>query len=124
MQRLGYHRFVAPGGDWGFSVANVLGAISVPAVQAVHFNMFPNSETMEASDAQEERVLKRLRAFEGNESGYRAAQVQSPQTIGYALTDSPVGHLRWVLMLMGKSSYFQQRRSFCLFFGFRPDQQP
>lgn len=78
MQQLGYHRFVAQGGDGGFSVANVLGAIDAPAVQAVHFNMFPISATMAARDAQEEQALKRLRAFEDHESGYRSEQVQSP----------------------------------------------
>ncbi len=96
MQRLGYKRFVAQGGDWGFSVTNVLGAIGAPAVQAVHFNMFPIFETMEARDPQEKRALQRLRAFKDNESGYQLEQIQSPQTIGYALTDSPVGQAAWL----------------------------
>ena len=96
MQRLGYERFVAQGGDWGFSVTNSLGAIGLPTVQAVHFNMFPIAKTMEARDAQEKRALQRLKAFEDNESGYRSEQVQSPQTIGYGLTDSPVGQAAWL----------------------------
>jgi pimeloyl-ACP methyl ester carboxylesterase len=95
MQRLGYHRFVAQGGDWGYSVTNVLGGFGAPTVQAVHFNMFPIYETMAAKDAQEEHALQRLRAFKDNESGYQIEQVQSPQTIGYALTDSPVGLAAW-----------------------------
>jgi pimeloyl-ACP methyl ester carboxylesterase len=96
MERLGYRRFVAQGGDWGYSVTNVLGGIGAPTVQAVHFNMFPIYETMEARDAQEEHALQRLRAFKDNESGYQIEQVQSPQTIGYALTDSPVGLAAWL----------------------------
>lgn len=96
MQRLGYPRFVAQGGDWGFSVTNALGAIGAPTVQAVHFSMFPIAETMEARDAQEKVALKRLRKFEDDEAGYREEQIQSPQTIGYALTDSPVGQAAWL----------------------------
>jgi pimeloyl-ACP methyl ester carboxylesterase len=62
MRRLGYDQFVAQGGDWGFSVANVLGSIGAPTVSAVHFNMFPIFESMEAIDAQEKRALERLQA--------------------------------------------------------------
>ena len=95
MHRLGYDRFVAQGGDWGYAITNELGGIGAPAVQAVHFNMFPIFETMEAADAQEERALKRLKDFKENESGYQTEQIQSPQTIGYGLTDSPVGQAAW-----------------------------
>lgn len=95
MRRLGYDRFFAQGGDWGYAITNALGGIGAPAVQAVHFNMFPIYETMEARDAQEEKALKRLQAFTDNEIGYQIEQVQSPQTIGYALTDSPVGQAAW-----------------------------
>jgi hypothetical protein len=69
MQRLGYDRFVAQGGDWGYATTNALGGIGAPAVQAVHFNMFPIFETMEARDSQEAHALQRLRAFKDNESG-------------------------------------------------------
>lgn len=95
MQRLGYDRFFAQGGDWGYAITNALGGIGAPAVEAVHFNMFPINDTMTARDAQEERAQARLRAFKDNESGYQIEQIQSPQTIGYALTDSPVGQAAW-----------------------------
>ena len=95
MQRLGYDRFVAQGGDWGYAITNALGGIGAPAVRAVHFNMFPIYGTMEARDAQEEKALKRLRDFAENEIGYQIEQTQSPQTIGYALTDSPAGQAAW-----------------------------
>ena len=78
MQRLGYNQFVAQGGDWGFSVANSLGAIGAPTVEAVHFSMFPISAAMEAKSAQEEQAMKRLQAFEDNESGYRSEQGSEP----------------------------------------------
>ncbi len=95
MQRMGYDRFVAQGGDWGYAVTNALGAIGAPVVQAVHFNMFPIYKTMKARDAQEQHALKRLQDFADNEIGYQLEQTQSPQTIGYALTDSPAGQAAW-----------------------------
>ena len=64
-------------------------------MRAVHFNMFPIYDSMKAVDAQEERALNRLRAFADEENGYQIEQVQSPQTIGYGLTDSPVGQAAW-----------------------------
>ena len=95
MQRLGYERFLAQGGDWGYAITNALGGIGAPAVGAVHFNMFPIYATMEARDAQERHALKRLQAFADDEIGYQIEQTQSPQTIGYALTDSPIGQAAW-----------------------------
>lgn len=95
MQRLGYDQFLAQGGDWGYAVTNALGGIGAPAVQAVHFNMLPIYKTMKASDAQEAHALKRLQDFADNEIGYQLEQTQSPQTIGYALTDSPAGQAAW-----------------------------
>ncbi|MFE2499605.1 epoxide hydrolase family protein [Streptomyces scopuliridis] len=99
MRRLGYDRFVAQGGDWGYAITNALGAIGAPTVQAVHFNMFPVFETLEAQDEGERRGLERLRDFQANKSGYQLEQIQSPQTIGYALTDSPVGQAAWLYEL-------------------------
>jgi pimeloyl-ACP methyl ester carboxylesterase len=99
MRRLGYDEFVAQGGDWGYAVTNHLGAIGAPTVRGVHFNMFPVFETMEAHDEEEQRGLERLRDFHANKSGYQLEQIQSPQTIGYALTDSPVAQAAWIYEL-------------------------
>ena len=96
MHRLGYDRFVAQGGDWGYAVTNALGGIGAPAVQAVHLSMFPIYPAMEPRDEEERKAKARLKAFADNEIGYQIEQVQSPQTIGYALTDSPVGQAAWI----------------------------
>lgn len=95
MARLGYARFAAQGGDWGYAITNALGGIGAPSVAAVHFNMFPITEAQTPVDAQERHAIARLRAFQENEVGYQIEQIQSPQTIGYALTDSPVGQAAW-----------------------------
>lgn len=99
MRRLGYDSFVGQGGDWGYSITNELGGIGLPAVKAVHFNMLPVFEGMEATDAQEEEGLRRVRDFQQDQSGYQLMQIQTPQTIAYALTDSPVGQAAWLLDL-------------------------
>jgi len=99
MRRLGYDSFVGQGGDWGYSITNELGGIGLPAVKAVHFNMLPVFEGMEAQDAQEEEGLRRVRDFQQDQSGYQLMQIQTPQTIAYALTDSPVGQAAWLLDL-------------------------
>ncbi|MFD3486633.1 epoxide hydrolase family protein [Streptomyces sp. NPDC058665] len=99
MRRLGYDQFVAQGGDWGYAITNALGAIGAPTVRAVHFNMFPVFERMEAQDEDERRGLERLRDFQTNKSAYQLEQIQSPQTIGYALTDSPVAQAAWLYEL-------------------------
>lgn len=96
MRRLGYERFVAQGGDWGYAITNALGGIGTTAVRAVHLSMFPIYETMEPRTAEEEKAKERLQAFAENEIGYQIEQVQSPQTIGYALTDSPAGQAAWL----------------------------
>ena len=64
--------------------------------------MVPISETMEAPDAQEERAPQQQPAFLDNESGYRTKQVQSPQTVGYALTASAVGQAAWLYEKYGQ----------------------
>lgn len=102
MRRLGYEQFVAQGGDWGYAVTNALGGIGAPTVRAVHFNMFPIFEGLEARTPQEQKALARLKAFETDENGYMTEQIQSPQTIGYALTDSPVGQAAWLYELIRK----------------------
>lgn len=102
MRRLGYDGFFAQGGDWGYAVTNALGGIGAPAVRAVHFNMFPVFETLDAQDDRERKALARLKAFHADENGYMLEQIQSPQTIGYALTDSPVGQAAWIYELVHK----------------------
>lgn len=61
--------------------------------------MFPVFEGMEAQDAQEEEGLRRIRDFKENQSGYQLMQIQTSQTIAYALADSPVGQAAWLLDL-------------------------
>ncbi|BCB76804.1 epoxide hydrolase [Phytohabitans flavus] len=101
MGRLGYDRYVAQGGDWGMAISLRLGLADPEHVAGVHLNMFvtfPPSDP-EALNGLDERDLKRVeRAGWFAQDGLGWARIQStrPQTLAYALTDSPVGQLAWI----------------------------
>ena len=99
MARLGYERYGAQGGDWGSSISRELG-VSVPGhVIGVHLNMLiPSglSDDPGLTDA-EKRSLDRMRQFRTTGMGYGAIQSTRPQTLAYALTDSPAGQLAWIV---------------------------
>ncbi|WP_088184919.1 epoxide hydrolase family protein [Sphingobium sp. Z007] len=99
MRRLGYLRFVAQGGDWGSAVTNAIGAIGAPEVAGIHLNMVvarPAAEDMaDLSDA-EKRAIADLKRYGRDGNGYATQQGTRPQTLGYGLTDSPVGQAAWI----------------------------
>jgi pimeloyl-ACP methyl ester carboxylesterase len=98
MQRLGYDRWVAQGGDWGAGVTHALAQIRPAGVVAAHVNwQFVVPETLPANPTPEEQVaIDGLKLFTGDGYGYFREQATRPQTIGYALTDSPVGQAAWI----------------------------
>jgi epoxide hydrolase len=100
MQRLGYNDFVAQGGDWGAAVTSVLGAMAPPQLRGVHLNMplgFPPELPAEADLSPFEAVaVERRREHERWGRGYSILQATRPQTVGYALTDSPTGQAAWI----------------------------
>jgi epoxide hydrolase len=99
MRRLGYERYGAQGGDFGAGVSTALGAHAPEHVIGVHVNYLPTrpdpSAGIELSAADEAR-LDTVRHLMANRPPYQALQALTPQTIGYALTDSPVGQLAWI----------------------------
>jgi pimeloyl-ACP methyl ester carboxylesterase len=101
MGRLGYDRYVAQGGDWGMAISLHLALADPEHVAGVHVNMFvtipPNDPT--AFEGLTEADLARLNwaaEFEQDRAGWRHIQSTRPQTLSYALTDSPVGQLAWI----------------------------
>ena len=99
MARLGYERYGAQGGDWGSSISRELG-VSVPGhVIGVHLNMLLPSGGLDLPDLTdvEKRRLDRMRQFRTTGMGYGAIQSTRPQTLAYALTDSPAGQLAWIV---------------------------
>lgn len=108
MQRLGYSRYVAQGGDWGNAVTEQMALIAPPGLVAVHTNM-PATVPVEIEkalgsgtpapgtlSADEKYAYGQLAAFYKNGLGYAQEMQNRPQTL-YALTDSPVGLAAWML---------------------------
>jgi pimeloyl-ACP methyl ester carboxylesterase len=105
MAALGYERYGAQGGDWGAFIAPELGRSDAEHVIGVHvnaasFGFIPFGELSEEdqaalSDAEKVRYA-RLRNWEDNLSGYFKIQATRPETLAYALTDSPAGLAAWI----------------------------
>ena len=102
MTRLGYQRFAAQGGDAGSPISLVLGIIHPDRVVGVHVNMlmtFPSGDPAEFAELTEtdQQRLGLLGRFDQDLSGYMKIQATRPQTLAYALNDSPVGQLAWIV---------------------------
>src|ERR671918_279532 len=99
MQRLGYTRYVAQGGDWGAEVTTRMAQQQAPGLAAIHLNFplaFPEPLPTTGLTAEEQRAVDALARFQMDGSGYFLQQSTRPQTIGYALVDSPVGQAAWI----------------------------
>jgi epoxide hydrolase len=99
MSRLGYDRYVAQGGDWGSVVTTVMARQRPAGLAAIHLNMpfvIPDPIPTEGLSAEEQRAVDGYQRFLSDGFGYFLLQATRPQTIGYALTDSPVGQAAWI----------------------------
>ncbi|ASR00719.1 epoxide hydrolase [Streptomyces sp. 11-1-2] len=99
MQRLGYDSYLAQGGDWGGVVATRMGAQRPAGLRAIHVN-FPEflaaPPVGDDPTPEEKAALEQGSRFLTVHSGYHVLQRTRPQTIGYALTDSPTGQAAWI----------------------------
>jgi epoxide hydrolase len=100
MRRLGYQRYGAAGNDWGSAVAPELGRVAPESIAGVHVTQLwadPTGAPGELDDPSEDEkaALAGLAWFEKNMDAYDRLQSQQPQSLAYALTDSPVGLLGW-----------------------------
>jgi epoxide hydrolase len=100
MARLGYERYGAHGGDWGARISREIGLVDPEHVAGVHVTSVPAQPSDEdvATLTDEERARReRGRRFLADGSGYAQLQATRPQTLAYALTDSPAGQLAWIV---------------------------
>ena len=99
MQTLGYEKYFAQGGDWGAAVTTALGTQDSNC-EAIHLNMAvvsPDMETMDDLTEFEQQALAGFQFYQEWDSGYSKQQSTRPQTLGYGLTDSPIGQAAWIL---------------------------
>ena len=101
MERLGYTRYVAQGGDVGAAVTDAMARQAAKGLLGIHLNLLVGAPAMAdrlpATSEKERAAHKALAAFRATGFGYFLEQSTRPQTIGYSLTDSPVGLAAWLL---------------------------
>lgn len=94
---LGFDSYLAQGGDWGGAVCSWLGFDHAPACSAIHINVL----TMRHPDGpQTPGEIAWARQFDADQvmqNGYRTQQATRPQTLSYAMMDSPVGIAAWLV---------------------------
>ena len=102
MEALGYDEWVAQGGDWGADICAVLASDHPPkSLKGIHmntafFNTRKEIHPPSRPSPPELRAKGKEEAFEKFESGYFKLQATRPQTIGYALADSPIAQAAWI----------------------------
>jgi len=99
MERLGYPRYGAQGGDWGAQIATRLAALDPEHCAALHLNMPIASSPAEPLPVTEEEQagLAAMAAFQRDEGAYAQLQGTKPDTLSMALNDSPAGLLSWIV---------------------------
>jgi pimeloyl-ACP methyl ester carboxylesterase len=100
MQRLGYPRYYAQGGDWGAMVTSSIGQQDTTNCLGIHLNMpivAPDMDTLSSLTPLEQSALAGMQYYNDWDSGYSKQQGTRPQTLGYGLADSPSGQLAWIL---------------------------
>jgi pimeloyl-ACP methyl ester carboxylesterase len=109
MRRLGYERYGTQGGDWGAAIAREIGRTQSRRVIGVHLNFLSDATPVTEPTPQELAVLdpaerrRTVASWEGSQhwirdrKAYLDLQATRPQTLAYALTDSPVGQLAWIV---------------------------
>jgi pimeloyl-ACP methyl ester carboxylesterase len=99
MERLGYDRFGCLGGDWGATTSNYMGLDFSDRLRGMYLTMVatgppPGADGSELNEEEKEWLAASARFF-AEESGYLQIQGTRPQTLAYALTDSPAGLAGW-----------------------------
>jgi len=100
MNSLGYTRYVAQGGDVGAAVTDAMGRIAPQGLVGIHTNLLVpalGGSPMPGNTDEEKAALAQAGEFNTSGRGYFLEQATRPQTIGYALLDSPVAMAAWML---------------------------
>ena len=115
MNRLGYTRYVAQGGDVGAAVTDAMGRQGPKGLIGIHLNFLAGviglKDQLPAKSEQERAAHDEINAFRADGFGYFLEQSTRPQTIGYSLLDSPVGLAAWLLD-HDTDSYYKISRAF------------
>ncbi len=97
---LGYPRFGAQGGDWGATITSRLGDVHADKLVGIHLNFLAvrrDRTNLANPTSEEQRYLAELDVWLKEETGYQSIQGTRPQTLAFALTDSPAGLAAWII---------------------------
>src|SRR5262249_235471 len=101
MNRLGYTHYVAQGGDVGAGITDAIGRLAPEGLIGIHTNLpvpaLNNPPALPANTEQEKAALAAIKTFQTTGNGYFVEQSTRPETIGYALLDSPVALAAWMI---------------------------
>jgi pimeloyl-ACP methyl ester carboxylesterase len=105
MKQLGYEKFAVHGGDMGAGITGIMSGVAASYLIGTHVNtdfysvaglgMFPADASFLTNE--EKARLERMKDYKKNGTGYLEIQSTRPQTIGYALSDSPRAQLAWIV---------------------------
>ena len=95
---LGFRKYAVQGGDWGATVAAIIGQSYVASVCGIHVNLLsvPRERPTGSVSADEQRYGDEIAFWLKEETGYQQIQGTKPQTLAFALTDSPAGLAAWI----------------------------
>lgn len=96
-QTLGFKSYLAQGGDWGGAICSWLGYDHAPACSAIHINVLTMRHIDGPQTPDEEAWETRFERDQIMQNGYRTVQATRPQTLSYAMMDSPVGVAAWLV---------------------------
>ncbi|NKC11688.1 MAG: alpha/beta fold hydrolase [Gammaproteobacteria bacterium] len=97
---LGYKSYMAQGGDWGGAISSWLGYEHAVACKAIHINILTMRHKDAPQGAEEIAWAEQFEKDQVMQNGYRTQQATKPQTLSYAMMDSPVGVAAWILEKM------------------------
>lgn len=94
---LGYDSYIAQGGDWGGAICSWLGYEHANACKAIHINILTMRHPDGPQGQEEIDWSEQFEIDQEMENGYRTQQATKPQTLSYAMMDSPVGVAAWII---------------------------
>lgn len=103
MERLGYKRWAAQGGDRGAQITTRLGYMQPPGLIGIHLNLVefePTEDERLSATPAEKAMLADMQYYADKLSGYAALQSKHPQSIAYSVADSPVGQAAWIYQML------------------------
>jgi len=99
-KNLGYKKYLSQGGDWGATISNWLGYDYSKSCKGIHINFLSMRHPKGAKTKQEKNWETRFEKQQIMQEGYRTQQATKPQSLSYAMIDSPVGVAAWIIEKM------------------------